>query len=114
MRRPRASNMARIRAAISSSRTSGTPSTSAMASRVMSSWVGPEPAAHEHRVGPAERLAERGDDAVVVVTDLRLVVDVDAGEGELLPEPRPVGVDDLPEQQLGPDGDHLADHDRSV
>ena len=43
MRRPRAANRSRMRSAASSSVTSWTPITSAMASRVMSSWVGPRP-----------------------------------------------------------------------
>ena len=42
-RRPRASNKRRIRSPIARSRTSATPITSAIASRVMSSWVGPSP-----------------------------------------------------------------------
>ena len=37
---------------------------------------------------------------------------VDAGEGELLADPRGVGVDDLAEQQLGADGHDLAAHGR--
>ena len=41
--RPRPPNIARIRSTSASSRTSSTPITSAMALRVMSSWVGPSP-----------------------------------------------------------------------
>ena len=41
--RPRELNMARILSTTSSSRRNGTFITSAMASRVMSSWVGPSP-----------------------------------------------------------------------
>src|SRR5581483_4900133 len=41
--RPRARNMAAMRSTISGSRSMGTFITSAMASRVMSSWVGPRP-----------------------------------------------------------------------
>ncbi len=41
--RPRDSNIARILSSSSGSRTSSTPMTSAMTSRVMSSWVGPRP-----------------------------------------------------------------------
>ena len=41
--RPREPNIARMASTIPSSRTSWTPITSAMASRVMSSWVGPSP-----------------------------------------------------------------------
>ena len=36
-----------------------TPMTSAMTSRVMSSWVGPEAAAHDHRVAAVEGQLER-------------------------------------------------------
>ena len=43
MVRPRDSKNPAMRSTISWSRTSSTPMTSAMASRVMSSWVGPSP-----------------------------------------------------------------------
>ena len=43
MSRPRELNISAMRLTISVSRTSGTAMTSAMASRVMSSWVGPSP-----------------------------------------------------------------------
>ena len=71
---------------------------------------GAEAAAHDDGIGAVERLAERRDDAVVVVADLRLAQVLDAAEGELLADPRRVRVDDLPEQQLGADGDHLTAH----
>ncbi len=43
MSRPREPNMARILASMASSRIRATPMTSAITSRVMSSWVGPRP-----------------------------------------------------------------------
>ena len=43
MRRPRAANMSRITSATASSCSNVVPITSAIASRVMSSWVGPSP-----------------------------------------------------------------------
>ena len=49
----------------SASSSSSTPITSAMTSRVMSSWVGPEPTAHDHRVGlRSSALAQTPRDAV--------------------------------------------------
>ena len=108
MRRPRDANMRRITSATPSSTTSSTPITSAIASRVMSSWVGPEAAAHDHGVGPRQRGAQPVDDAGVVVAHLGLEEAVDAAGGELLADPGRVGVDDLAEQQLGADGDDVA------
>ena len=69
----------------------------------MSSWVGPSPPHTITRVGPAERLAHGADDPVVVVADLRLEDVLDAAQRQLLADPGRVGVDDLPEQQLGAD-----------
>ena len=57
---------------------------------------------------------QRLDDAVEVVADLGLEVRVDAGQRELLADPRRVGVDDLAEQQLGADGDDFTAHDRQL
>src|SRR3546814_12167764 len=45
---------------------------------------GSEPAAHDHRVGTAERVAQHLDDAPPVVADLRLAQVLDARQGELL------------------------------
>ena len=84
--------------------------TSAIASRVMSSWVGPRP---PHRMTASLRSSARridGDDAPEVVPDLGLEVRVDAGERQLLADPGRVAVDDLAEQQLGAYGDDLAAH----
>ena len=69
-----------------------------------------EPAADDHRVAALDRLRDDRFDAVPVVADLRLEVGVDAHERELLTDPRRVGVDDLPEQQLGTDRDDFAPH----
>ena len=83
---------------------------SAIASRVRSSWVGPRPPQIEHRVGTREQVAQRGDDARLVVADRAVLVRVDARRRELLADPRTVRVDDLPEQQLGPDRENLTPH----
>ena len=85
-----------------------------MAWRVRSSWVGPEPAAADHGVAAIERDADRLDDPVDVVADLRLEVGVDACESQLLTDPRRVGVDDLAQQELGADGDHFTAHPREA
>ena len=71
MRRPRAANIASIRAATSASSSRGTPITSAIASRVMSSWVGPSPP-QTITASLRSSAAQRGDDAVEVVADLDL------------------------------------------
>ena len=110
MLRPREPKMAAIVSTMASSRSSGTFITAAMASRVMSSWVGPEPTAHDHPVGAGQRGAQRQDDAGLVVAHRLVEVGVDAGGGELLADPGGVGVGDLAEEQLGPDGDDLDPH----
>ena len=113
-RGPAPPNMASMRAATSSSRSRSTPMTRAMASRVMSSWVGPSP---PHTITASARSTRLVDDRhhpVEVVADLGLAERVDAGQRQLLADPGGVGVDDLPEQQLGPDGDHLAAHRGTV
>ena len=72
---------------------------------------GPSPPQHDDGVGCARAPARRRrHDAVEVVADLGLEERVDPGQGQLLADPRRVGVDDLPEQQLGSDGDDLAAH----
>src|SRR3546814_21027543 len=68
---------------------------------------GSEPAAHDHRVGTAERVAQHLDDAPPVVAELRLAQVLDARQGELPTDPRGVGVDDLPQPQPGPHRDTL-------
>ena len=57
---------------------SATPITSAMASRVMSSWVGPSPPQQIDIAAPSEGGPQRGHDAAVVVADLGLLVARDA------------------------------------
>jgi hypothetical protein len=69
-----------------------------------------EAAAHHHRIRPGQRQLQRLDDAAQVVAHGLGVGAVDAGDGEGLAEPRRVGVDDLPEQQLRTDGDDLTTH----
>ena len=110
MRRPRDANIASMRAATSSSSSSG--DAEHLGDRLPGDVVlrRTEPAAHEHGVGAVERLAQRVDDAAEVVAHLHLVAAVDARQGELLADPRRVRVDDLSEQELGADSHHLADH----
>ena len=69
-----------------------------------------EPAAADHGVAASQGLADGGDDAGLVVTDLDLEVGVDAGEGQLFADPGRVGVDHLAEQQFRADGQDLAAH----
>ena len=71
---------------------------------------GTEAAGHDDGVGPAEGLLQGGDDALGVVAHLGGVVDVDAGIGEGSGDGRRVGVVDLAEQQLRPDGEDLSAH----
>ena len=70
----------------------------------------PEPAAQDHRIAALERETDRGDDPPEIVADLGLEVRIDAGERQLLADPGRIAVDDLAEQQLGADRDHLATH----
>ena len=69
-----------------------------------------EPAADEHRVAALEQVAERLDDARLVVADHAVLVGVDARRRELLADPGAVGVDDLAEQQLGTDRKNFTSH----
>ena len=71
---------------------------------------GPEPTAHDQRVGATEEVAHRADHPGLVVTDLAVLERVDPDRGELLADPRAVGVDDLTEQQLRPDREHVRPH----
>ena len=102
--------MVRIRSTTSSSRRSGTFITSAMASRVMSSWVGPEPTADDDPVAAGQRGAEGQHDPLVVVPHRLVEVGGHADGGQVLPQPLRVGVGDLPEQQLGADRHDLDPH----
>ena len=58
---------------------------------------------------PRATLDRRGD-PIDVVPDGLLVVGVEPTLGEGRAHEGGVGVDDLTEQELGPDGDHLNDH----
>ena len=94
----------------SSRRSSSTPITSAIASRVTSSGVGPSPP-HTMTASARSRSSRRHcDHAVEVVADLAVLAGVDAGGRELLADPRAVGVDDLAEQQLGADREDVTPH----
>ena len=81
-----------------------------MASRVEVVLGRPEPAGHEHDVGPTERDLQHLDDPRDVVADRLVVQDVDPDRGEPFGDPPRVGVGDLTEQQLGPDADDLGPH----
>ena len=105
-----ARNIAAIVSARSSWRTSGTPMSSAIASRVRSSCVGPSP---PHTSTASERASRSRSAATMrglVVADRAVLVGVDARRRELLADPRTVRVDDLAEQQLGTDRENLASH----
>ena len=96
------------------SRTSSTFMTSAMASRVMSSWVGPRP---PHMMTPSLRASavrRASVDAVVVVADGLVEVRRHAVGGQLVAQPGGVGVGDLAEQQLGAHRDDLDPHGRDL
>src|SRR5215212_1192249 len=71
-------------------------------------------AGQDDRVGPAEGLADGLGDAFGVVPDHGVAQAVPADVGQALADPGGVGVDDLAEQQLGPDPDDLAAHARSL
>ena len=71
-----------------------------------------EAAAHEHRVGPVEQVAQSRDDPSLVVADHPVLEGVDPRRRQLLADPGAVRVDDLAEQQLRADGKHLASHRR--
>ena len=71
-----------------------------------------DPAADEHRVGARQQVAQRLDDARLVVADHPVLVGVDARRGELLADPGAVRVDDLAEQQLRTDRKYFTSHGR--
>ena len=71
---------------------------------------GPDAAADDHGVGLRDQVTQRAHHAREVVADLAVVVGVDARLGQLLADPGTVGVDDLPEEQFGSDGEHVAAH----
>ena len=69
-----------------------------------------EASAHDHRIGRVQGAAQDSHDPTKVVADLHLQQRVDSIGSEVLADPRAVGVDDLPEQQLGADGDDVTAH----
>ena len=79
-----------------------------LASDVVLRWS--DATAHDDRVAARQSGADGEHHARQVVAHLGLEVGVDPGQRELLADPRRVGVDHLPEQQLGADGDHLTPH----
>ena len=84
--------------------------TSAIASRVTSSWVGPMPpqTTTASAWSSISRIAR--DHPAEVVADLAVLHRVDADGRELLTDPRGVRVDDLAEQQLGADRQDVSSH----
>ena len=84
--------------------------TSAIASRVTSSWVGPSP---PHTTTASAFSSISRSAAIIaaeVVADLAVLHRVDADRGELLADPARVRVDDLAEQQLGADREDVSSH----
>ena len=73
-----------------------------------------EAAAADHGVAALEGEPDAPDHALEVVADFGLEMGVDAGEREPFADPARIGVDDLAEQQLGPDRHDLAPHDASA
>ena len=71
-----------------------------------------QPTTHDHGVAPVEQLAQGLHHPLEVVAYLPVLEAVDSRVGELLTDPRAVGVDDLAEEELGPDRQHLASHAR--
>lgn len=67
-------------------------------------------AAHDHRIRPLQRPAERVDDATEVVTNLGLEMRVEPDQRQLLANPAGVGVDDLSQEQFGTDCDDFDVH----
>ncbi len=98
-----------MRRRLSSSGTSGRPRTSATVSRVRSSCVGPSPrSAARGRCGPSPGAAP--PQTVDIVSDRGLVQHPDPVSGKLTGQELAVGIDDIPQQQLGTDGDDLRVH----
>ena len=71
---------------------------------------GAETARDQHDVGARRGKAERFDDPLEVVADGLVMRDVHADRGQLFGHPLRVRVGDLPEQELGADGDDLRPH----
>ena len=71
---------------------------------------GPQPTAHDDGIGIAQYRSQRSHDPRLVVAHLHLQTRVEPGSCELLAQPRGIGVDYLPEQQLGADGNDVTAH----
>ncbi len=113
--RPREANIARITSAdrlVAHERR--TPITAAIACAGQIVVGGPEATAHDDGVGVGEQTAQLHDDPLDVVADLDLDERVDAVRRELAADPRRVRIDDLAEQQLGPDGEDVTTHGGSA
>ena len=110
MARPRVWKNPAMTSTIVWSRTSSTPMTSAMASRVMSSWVGPRPPQTMIPSLRASAVRKASIDALVVVAHRLVEVRGHPGRGQVVAQPGRVGVGDLAEQQLGADRHDLDPH----
>ena len=110
--RPRDRNISRMASARCRRGAPGrSPITSAMASRVMSSWVGPSPP----QTITASASLQQSSAAVSTIRawlspTCDVEVAVDAGGGQLLADPGAVGVDDLAEEELRPHGEDVTPH----
>ncbi|HVJ99056.1 MAG TPA: molybdopterin-binding protein, partial [Acidimicrobiia bacterium] len=71
-----------------------------------------EAAADQDRVGTRQLILQRGNDASLVVADRPVFERVNSRRGELLPDPRAVGVDDLAQEQFGADREDFTFHPR--
>jgi hypothetical protein len=72
-----------------------------------------EASAHDDGVAAGEGRTEGKHDAGEVVADRSLEMAVQAGSRQLLADVGGIRIDDLTEQQLGPDGDDLSTHEAS-
>ena len=107
----RLANSSRMTSATASSCTSSTPPiTAAIASRVTSSWVGPRPPVTITASASSSSRRSARLDAPDVVADLDLQQRPDAVQGQPITDPRRVGVVDLTEQELRPDGEDVTAH----
>src|SRR5262249_2103974 len=66
--------------------------------------------AHNDGIGPFEQLPKCRGHPPEVVAHLAVLVGIEARRGEVLTDPRAVGVDDLAEQQLGADREDVNAH----
>ena len=107
---PRAVKKARRRCSASVSTNISSPRTCVIASRVRSSSVGPRPPVMMMTSERARALLDGLGEALEVIADGGLVVEVDADGGEAGGDVLGVGVEDFAEEDLGADGDEFGAH----